>query len=170
VRREACEGDYTWVCGSPLSALCCEAKALTLETPFSELAERVQITAEEFAYSTFIYSCLKSPQKEGQGIDGFLSRGVDGLLVSATESPENARVFRELSKANFPIVIFNGLPDLEVDSVVTDNYEGATKAMRHLYELGHREIGFIGPKENSTFQTQRLAGYRDSCTRMAFCL
>jgi DNA-binding LacI/PurR family transcriptional regulator len=127
---------------------------------FSELAERVQITAEEFAYSTFIYSCLKSPQKEREGIEGFLSRGVDGLLVSATESPENVRVFRELSKANFPIVIFNDLPDLEVDSVVTDNYEGATKAMRHLYELGHREISFIGPKENTTFKTQRLAGYR----------
>jgi LacI family transcriptional regulator len=128
---------------------------------FSELAERVQIRAEEFAYSTYIYSCLKSPQKEREGIDGFLSRGVDGLLVSATESPENARVYRELSKANFPIVIFNDLPDLEVDSVVTDNYEGATKAMQHLYELGHREIMFIGPRENTTFKTQRLAGYRD---------
>ena len=40
---------------------------------FSELAERVQITAEEFAYSTFIYSCLKSSQKEREGIEGFLS-------------------------------------------------------------------------------------------------
>jgi LacI family transcriptional regulator len=128
---------------------------------FSELAERVQIRAEEFAYSTYIYSCLKSPQKEREGIDGFLSRGVDGLLVSATESPENARVYRELSQANFPIVIFNDLPDLEVDAVVTDNYEGATKAMRHLFELGHREIMFIGPSENTTFKTQRLAGYHD---------
>jgi LacI family transcriptional regulator len=128
---------------------------------FSELAERVQITAEEFAFSTYIYSCLKSPQKEREGIDGFLSRGVDGLLVSATESPENVGVYRELSQANFPIVIFNDLPELEVDSVVTDNYEGATKAMRHLYELGHRAIMFIGPKENTTFKIQRLAGYRD---------
>src|SRR3984957_15915650 len=76
---------------------------------YSELAERVQITAEEFAYSTYIYSSLKSPQKEREGIDGFLSRGVDGLLVSATESPENMRVYRELSQANFPIVIFNDL-------------------------------------------------------------
>ena len=132
---------------------------------FSELAERVQITAEEFAYSTYIYSCLKSPQKEREGIDGFLSRGVDGLLVSATESPENVPVYRELSKANFPIVIFNDLSDLEVDSVVTDNYEGATKAMRHLYELGHREIMFIGPRENTTFTTQRVAGYRDFLVR-----
>jgi LacI family transcriptional regulator len=48
-----------------------------------------------------------------------------------------------------------------VDSVVTDNYEGATKAMRHLFELGHREIMFIGPNENTTFKTQRLAGYHD---------
>jgi LacI family transcriptional regulator len=132
---------------------------------FSELAERVQITAEEFAYSTYIYSSLKSPEKERQGIDGFLSRGVDGLLVSATESPENARVYRELSRADFPLVIFNDLPDLEVDSVVTDNYEGATKAMRHLYELGHREIMFIGPRENTTFKTQRLAGYLDFLER-----
>ena len=128
---------------------------------FSELAERVQITAEEFAYSTYIYSSLKSPQKEREGIDGFLSRGVDGLLVSATESPENMRVYRELSQANFPIVLFNDLPGVEVDSVVTDNYEGANRAMRHLYEHGHRKIMFIGPKENTTFKTQRLAGYRD---------
>ena len=132
---------------------------------FSELAERVQITAEEFAYSTYIYSCLKSAQKEREGIDGFLSRGVDGLLVSATESPENARVYRELSQANFPIVIFNDLPDLEVDAVVTDNYEGATKVLRHLAELGHREIMFIGPKENTSFKTQRLAGYGDFLER-----
>ena len=81
---------------------------------------------------------------------------MDGLLASATESPENVRVFRELSKANFPIVIFNDLPDLEVHSVVTDNYEGATKAMRHFDQLGHREISFIGPNEIHQFQDRAL--------------
>jgi LacI family transcriptional regulator len=127
---------------------------------FSELAECVQAAAEEYDYHSYVYSSLKNPENERKGIESFLSRGVEGLLISAMEAEENMPVYRDLADRNFPVVFLNDISGLEADAVVTDNFAGALKAMEHLHLLGHRKIMFIGPKEDTSFKTQRLAAYR----------
>jgi DNA-binding LacI/PurR family transcriptional regulator len=132
---------------------------------FSELAECVQAAAEEHDYHSYVYSSLKSPENERKGIESFFSRGVEGLLISATEAEENMPVYRDLADRNFPAVFLNDIAGLEADAVVTDNFAGAMKVMEHLHLLGHREIMFIGPKEDTSFKTQRLAAYRQCLQR-----
>lgn len=127
---------------------------------FSELAECVQAAAEEYDYHSYVYSSLKNSGNERKGIESFFSRRVEGLLISAMEAEENMPVYRDLAARNFPVVFLNDIAGLEADAVVTDNFAGAMKAMEHLYFLGHRKIMFIGPQEDTSFKTQRLAAYR----------
>ncbi|MBB6733448.1 LacI family DNA-binding transcriptional regulator [Cohnella zeiphila] len=129
---------------------------------FSELAECIQNAAEKHHYSVFIYSSQKSAERERAGVERFLSRGIDGLLIFATEAKENNEYYSELSGLGIPVVFFNHFNHLSVNCVTTDDYDGARKALRHLLELGHRRIGYIGSREDSSFKRQRLGAYRDA--------
>ena len=126
---------------------------------FSELAESVQVVAEQLKYSSYIHSSLKEPENERQGIEGLLSRGVDGLLISPTEAEQNFHIFRDLAKRRFPLVLLCALDQIDAASVTMDNYSGALKVMQHFYDLGHRRIMYIGPRENGTVKAKRLSGY-----------
>ncbi|MEN9938951.1 MAG: hypothetical protein RLZZ387_5530 [Chloroflexota bacterium] len=49
-----------------------------------------------------------------------------------------------------------------VDSVVTDNLQGAYTLTRHLLDLGHRRIAFIRGPEKYKSLGERLQGYREA--------
>src|SRR5690606_37808345 len=51
--------------------------------------------------------------------------------------------------------------DIEVSSVVADNYDGGYQVGRMIVELGHRRIAFMGDLVAATVQ-DRLAGLRDA--------
>jgi LacI family transcriptional regulator len=129
---------------------------------FSELAEYVQNAAEKHSYSVLIYSSQKNVERERTGVESFLSRGVDGLLVYATEAKENEALYYSLSESGLPVLFFNNFTQLSVNCVATDNYKGTRKAIEHLLELGHRKIGYIGSQEDTTVKQQRLSAYMDA--------
>ncbi|RKP48930.1 LacI family transcriptional regulator [Cohnella endophytica] len=129
---------------------------------FSELAECVQNAAEKHGYSVFIYSSQKNAERERAGVESFLSRGIDGLLIFATEAKENEDFYGELAEMSIPVAYFNHFDPMNVNCVTTDDYDGARKAMKHLKELGHRKVGYIGSREDSSFKRQRLAAYQDA--------
>jgi LacI family transcriptional regulator len=48
---------------------------------------------------------------------------------------------------------------LDADSIVSDNFGGATQAVSHLLEHGHRRIGFLGDLLSISTAKERLRGY-----------
>jgi DNA-binding LacI/PurR family transcriptional regulator len=61
---------------------------------------------------------------------------------------------------NIPVVaVDNFYDDLPVNTVVTANEEGAFAVTRHLIDLGHREIGYVAPIENSASFFERYEGF-----------
>ena len=49
---------------------------------------------------------------------------------------------------------------LDADAVVSDNLNGATTAVQHLLDHGHRRIGYLGDRMSISTAVQRFAGYR----------
>ncbi len=79
-------------------------------------------------------------------IDGFL----DGL-VFATASLDSP-VVSELKRRGIPLVlVVRSVDEQGVDIVEIDNSHAGAEAARHLYELGHRNIGLVmGQRDTST--------------------
>jgi LacI family transcriptional regulator len=48
---------------------------------------------------------------------------------------------------------------LDADSVVSDNFGGARRAVGHLLERGHRRVGFLGDLLSISTAQERLRGY-----------
>ncbi len=78
-----------------------------------------------------------------------LERRAEAVIVIASWIFEEANLLADMEKNNVPIVIVGrDLTSRGIPSIAVDNEEGGALAMRHLLELGHRDIAVVrGPVE-----------------------
>jgi len=86
-------------------------------------------------------------------------RNVDGAILMGM--PRDDPKLPELLNAKIPSVFI----DLDMSAerasyIISDNEEGARKAVRHLAELGHQKIATIEGEEITVPTQKRLAGYK----------
>jgi len=85
------------------------------------------------------------------------AREVDGILVAGVVE---ARWVRVALGAGVPVVILdNFVPGVGAPAVVNDNAGGAYAATRHLVDLGHTRIGFVGAAVDYPFGRETQSGY-----------
>jgi LacI family transcriptional regulator len=87
---------------------------------------------------------------------------VDGIISSVTTETHDA-VYSEIKNRNIPLMFFDReLPELNVSSVIIDDYAGGFIATEHLIKQGYQKILHItSAKEISIFK-ERLRGYIDA--------
>lgn len=78
-----------------------------------------------------------------------LERRAEGVIVIASWVFEETNLLADVRKNNVPIVIVGrDLTSRGIRSILVDNEAGGALAMRHLKDLGHRDIAVIrGPQE-----------------------
>jgi LacI family transcriptional regulator len=106
------------------------------------------LTAE--GYIPLLADTFSSPATELAIVDSLRSRAVDGLiLATAHRDDETVRYCRE---NGMPFVLVNRTTDDDsVRAVVNDESFGIKSAVKHLVDLGHRQIAFVGgPLDTST--------------------
>lgn len=138
-----------------------------LSNPFvTEVVVGAEHAAAEQGFSMLLFNARGDAAREYECVETLLSRRVDGIVFTTAVSGENVQR-----------VVDAGVAAVEIErrlcpaaaSVVVDNYDGAREAMRHLVELGHRRIGYIGepfpddapPEEATDIARQRFEAYRD---------
>ncbi len=81
-----------------------------------------------------------------------------GLLLVGEPSKDLGQFVRN---CRHPLVLVDVMGSNEADVVTTDNLEGMSEAFRHLYDLGHRKIGFVGARERFTGRVdERYVAYK----------
>ena len=98
-------------------------------------------------------------QRQGHFLDLLLQYRADGLILcpSAGTTPGD---LRRLARANLPtVLVARDVPGAEATPVVRgDERTGLRLATRHLIDLGHRRIAFVGGRPQSAAGRERLAG------------
>ncbi len=121
---------------------------------FVKVARGVEEYARSRGYTTLTYNMHGASEAERMGIETFLNWRADALIFSTPVSQENVR---HAVQAGVPIVQVER-PRSELGHRITvKNYQGAESAVRHLLELGHSRIAYIGVKPGS--QGNRFADY-----------
>lgn len=90
---------------------------------------------------------------------------IDALLLLGTMLEDSADSIAAYT--DVPVILIDSYaPDLDYDSIVTDNRGGAVKAVEHLISLGHTKIGLIGANLQSPFSIlERREGYLQTMMR-----
>lgn len=115
---------------------------IIIEKPFfSGLMEAVQIEAARNGYSTIV-----SHYDPGMDIDHYIrslnNLSACGAIILATEM--NAEDMKHYQQLSIPYVLLDGYFDLiPCDSVSIDNCTSIVRAFSYVYEMGHRDIGYL---------------------------
>lgn len=125
---------------------------------FSGLATAIERTAAENGYRVLLSNSLQNQDRERQVMDSLLARQIDGLVVSAL-SPESRAGHRELL-GGVPCVYLGVNHGEDCSYVMPDNAAGSYAAVRYLLDLGHRDLVFLGGRENSLTRALREQGFR----------
>jgi LacI family transcriptional regulator len=130
-----------------------------VSNPFSSALHRgVEDAARERGVLVFAGSCDEDPDRERELIGTFRERRVDGIIV-VPASHDHGYLYEERRAGTALVFVDRRASHLDADSVVSDNRGGATLAVRHLLDRGHRRIGFLSDLLSISTAEERLRGY-----------
>ncbi|HUQ97383.1 MAG TPA: LacI family DNA-binding transcriptional regulator [Chitinophagaceae bacterium] len=130
---------------------------------FGSVVHGIEKVANEKAYNVLIYQSNELYEYEKRGVQTFLRSQVDGVLASISKETMVLDHYREIKRRGVPLVLFDRVSDeLEVSSVVVDDYAGAFEATAHLINQGCRRVAHIGGQQHVAAFSQRLKGYIDA--------
>jgi len=131
-----------------------------LGNPFyGGLAAGIEQTLREADYRMMLVGDNSESSEEIAAVRTFVAMRSPGVVL--TPVGHDATSF--LARRGVPVVeVDRRLATVPCDAVVIDNVGGAREAVRHLLELGHRKIAFVGVDTTWTSDVGRLDGYRSA--------
>ncbi len=128
---------------------------------FTTIAGGVEDTARSRGYGVMFCNTYESEEEEAAYIRVLIERRVDGVLLVPAGGAGNS--VRMLQAHGMPTVVLDRhLDDVEADEVRGDSKAGAYAVVRHLTELGHRNIAILTGPEGVSTSIDRVAGYREA--------
>jgi DNA-binding LacI/PurR family transcriptional regulator len=119
----------------------------------------IEEISNQHGYAVFLASSHSDQQRELDVVRSFHERRVDGIIVPA--SRVGSLYLPHLAELRIPIVLINNQhPGSYTYSVSINNVGAARLITRHLLELGHQRIAYIGNRSGSQADTDRLSGFR----------
>jgi LacI family repressor for deo operon, udp, cdd, tsx, nupC, and nupG len=131
---------------------------------YSTILDAVIRQASSRGYSVLVASRLGDDPTRWLS-DYLLSNRADGLLLF--DGSLDTRALHGLVGDGSPLPLvaaYDELPDPQINSVLTDNRLAAMRAVRHLIELGHRDIAHVTGAARNASPNERLVGYRQAMT------
>ncbi len=130
---------------------------------YSELAKLVEQRLSASGFATMICNTDGRRASEENRVAMLLEHRVAGILM--LQFSGDPATLRELREEGVPVVIVSCWED-EADCVAVDEEAGASLAVSHLLELGHRRIAYVSSDlvEPNT-DAARFAGYRTALAK-----
>lgn len=91
----------------------------------------------------------------------FCARRVDGLIIMPC-GPDHRYLLPELRRGTQVVFADRPAPTVAADTVLSDNFGGALRAVKHLLDLGHTRIGFLGDLRRIYTAAERYRGYLEA--------
>lgn len=127
---------------------------------FTEVARGVEDAANEAGYVVILCNSDSSPEKENRYLHVLQEQRTAGILITPVQN--DVAYLQRLRQQEIAIVLLDR-PSRARDlcSVAIDDALGGELAMRHLLELGHRQIAFVsGPLSIRQYAERRRGARR----------
>jgi DNA-binding LacI/PurR family transcriptional regulator len=134
---------------------------------FSEILFGIEDVAQRAGYSLFIASSQYDPYREQNIVQTMLEQRTDGVIICS--SSFSADKGRQLSANGFPVVVVNYKANENFNySIYHDDVDGSQQLTRHLLELGHTKIAYLGNAKSGRTSLDRLNGFQYEMHKAGF--
>ena len=123
---------------------------------FPGVADGVKQAADARGYRLLLNSAFLDDRNERQALDTFVDFNLDGIIL--TGARVESSVIERAARSVPIVVVSRPMRSTNVDTVNNDDKLGATLAVQHLVDLGHRHICHIDGGRGAGAR-QRRAGY-----------
>lgn len=131
-------------------------KLLGMDSFFPLIFDGIESRARKYGYGLNVINIEKS--LIDTQLQYIIDSGSAGFIIFATEMKED--MVEKFSKLNLPFVVFdNYFNNRQLYCTKVNNEQGTYLAVRHLYEMGHRHIGYLssGQDIDSFHERQKWA-------------
>ncbi|GLX66782.1 LacI family DNA-binding transcriptional regulator [Paenibacillus glycanilyticus] len=133
---------------------------------FPEVFSGAEQEGRESGHTFFLCNTTGLHDKESEFLTIMQEKRVDGILFMGGRinlkdcHPALIQEVVEHSQ-KIPMVLVNGnLKDSGITRVVTDEYAGTVLGVKHLIEIGHTKIGFIGGESHMSTTAVKLRAFK----------
>lgn len=123
----------------------------------ASIVDQIESECRHYSYEMAMVNCEVATATET--LRSMMATPPDGVILIGTElSPKD---YKLLDIITVPVVVLDhSMRDLHVDSVVMDNESISAEAVRYLYDIGYRDIGYIRFSLPISNCEERYHGYR----------
>lgn len=130
---------------------------------FSSVVRGIEEIANKSKYNVMICQSYDNYEKEVQTVNALLNAQVDGIIVSFAKATDDFSHFLKVKEKGIPLIMFDrSHNDLEVSTVVVDDYFGSYKAVEHLIQQGCTRIAHFTNTKKISIYKDRMRGYREA--------
>lgn len=135
-----------------------------IANPFFPMVVRgAEDAAQKHGYNLLLCNSDDTLEKEEKQIELLLSKRVDGILLTKAAGDFRPALRKMIDEVNIPFVlVMRTYPKLTQDAVVSDDYQGAYNAVRHLARAGRRRIGLVSGPLKISNAVARWEGFHDA--------
>lgn len=135
-----------------------------IQTSFSDkLLGGIDDECHDHGYSVVFGATDEDPQRAYRQIERMIAGGVLGFILVPVATDNytdvNDSLLAQVQAKRLPCVLLDRyIRGVRADTVVSDNFDGAYRATKHLIDQGHTRIAFIGYLSCSAVE-DRISGY-----------
>jgi LacI family repressor for deo operon, udp, cdd, tsx, nupC, and nupG len=148
------------------------AKTILIAVPnignpfYSTILDAVVSEAENRGYGVLVAS-HRGPHTGERLNEYFYSNRADGLLLFDGSVDTRDVDLPPHSGGRLPLVVaYDEIADPLANAVMTDNRLAAQRAVRYLYDIGHRRIGHVSGHSRNQYPNERYVGYREAMAEL----
>lgn len=128
---------------------------------FAYVTHVIQMNAFDAGYSLIVCNTNEDIEMEVAQIELLRRKGVDGYIIMPVGTQHDH--IKDLIEHKKPVVLLDrNIDELDVSSIIVDNYKGVYEAVDYMIKCGHERIAIIQGLQNTYTNNERVRGYKDA--------
>lgn len=130
---------------------------------FMQISKGIEDIVQQDGYNLIFASSDENPAKEKEMLRVLLEKRVDAIVLATSDN--NNESIKQLGDIGVPIILIDRKIDddqLDLDSVVEDNFHGAYQLTDYLIKNNHHQIGVVNGSLKVSTGMERFLGYKQA--------
>jgi len=130
---------------------------------FANVIDGIERCAQEVGFQTIVCQSDDSYDKEKEILESPFLGYVDGIISAFAKNTTNFEHYDRFLDKGIPMIFIDRVcEELNVPSVVTDDYSGIWDATQHLILSGRTKIAYLGVADQLLFNEVRESAFNES--------